>query len=314
MKKCAVIGSINMDMVVNAPRFPQPGETLTGSSFGTVPGGKGANQAVALAKLGIPVTMFGRVGEDAFGRQYREHLQAVGADLSGVSTDPDAPTGVASITVNSDGENTIVIVAGANGTCTEEWLETVLPLAEECDLILLQLEIPIPTVEQAAARLHAMGKTVILDPAPAVPLSRSLLEQVDYVTPNETELQILTCDLPESADMAERIHHLIGGSGRTVIHKRGAEGAYIGRADGITAVPGYQVEAVDTTAAGDTFNAGFAAGLAMGWTLEEAVRLGNAAGALAVTKAGAQAGMPTMAQAQALMESHPVKVGQRDGL
>lgn len=313
MKKCAVIGSINMDLTVNAPRFPMPGETLTGTRFQTVPGGKGANQAVALAKLGIPVVMFGRVGDDAFGRQYLEHFRSVGADVSGVTVDPSEPTGVASITVNAEGENTIVVVAGANGTCTEAWLEEVLPLAAECDIVLLQLEIPLATVERAAARLHAMGKTIILDPAPAVPLSRRLLEQVDYVTPNETELRILTSDLPENADREERMYHLIGGSDRVVIHKHGGEGAFIGRAEGITAIPGYQVAVVDTTAAGDTFNAGFAAGLCLGKTLEEAVRLGNAAGALAVTKAGAQAGMPDMAQAVACMETNPIKVGAAHG-
>lgn len=301
MKKCAVIGSINMDMAVNAPRFPIPGETLTGTSFQTVPGGKGANQAVALAKLGIPVVMFGRVGEDAFGKQYLEHFQAVGVDVSGVTADPAEPTGVASITVNGEGENAIVIVAGANGTCTEDWLEEILPMAADCDIVLLQLEIPLPAVEKAAARLHALGKTIILDPAPAVPLSRRLLEQVDYITPNESELRILTSDLPESADMEERIHHLVDGSDRIVIHKHGAEGAFIGKADGMTAVPGYQVTVVDTTAAGDTFNAGFAAGLCLGKTLEEAVALGNAAGALAVTKAGAQAGMPALKEAISCM-------------
>lgn len=302
MKRCAVIGSINMDMVVYAPRFPVPGETLTGSRFQTVPGGKGANQAVALGKLGIPVTMFGRVGADAFGKQYLDHFQAVGVDISGVSVDPDAPTGVASITVNEAGENTIVIVAGANGTCDEAWLESVLPEIAAYDIILLQLEIPVSTVEKAVKCLHEMGKTIILDPAPAIPLPDALLAKVDYLTPNETELTIVTSDMDPAAGMEERIRHLIAGSDRTVIHKRGGEGAYICKSDSILSVPGYQVEVVDTTAAGDTFNAGFAAGLCMDLPLEDAVKLGNAAGALAVTKAGAQAGMPTMEQARMLQK------------
>jgi ribokinase len=303
MKKCAVIGSINMDMVVNGPRFPRPGETLTGTAFQTVPGGKGANQAIALAKLGVPVTMFGRVGDDAFGREYLEHFKRTGVQVSGVSVAKEAPTGVAMITVTPQGENAIMVVPGANGTCTEAWLEEILPQVAEYDIILLQLEIPIPTVKQAIEKLHAIGKTIILDPAPAVPLEKEWLEQVDYVTPNESELCILTGDLPEDAKMEERIHHLVEESDRIVIHKRGGEGAFIGRKHEITAIPGYQVQVVDTTAAGDTFNAGFAAGLCMGKTLEESVRLGNAAGALAVTKAGAQAGMPTMEQAIGLQNS-----------
>ncbi len=146
-----------------------------------------------------------------------------------------------------------------------------------------------------------MGKTILLDPAPAVPLSEDVLSAVDFLTPNETELKAVTSGLPEDAGIEERVRHLVGGSGRVVVHKRGADGAYIGTRDGIEHVPGFSVRAVDTTAAGDTFNAGLAAGLAMGWPLRDAVRLANAAGALAVTAYGAQEGMPSLEQAQALM-------------
>ena len=303
MKKLAVIGSINMDVVTRVERFPRPGETLTGTAFSTIPGGKGANQAVALGRLGMPVRMAGCVGDDAFGESYLRNFAENGVDTSLVRVCKGQTTGTASIEVNAEGENHIIVVPAANGECDMEWLEDALRALADCDIFLLQLEIPLDTVAEAVARLRARGKTIVLDPAPAVPLPAELLAAVDYLTPNETELRIVTADLPESAGIEARVRHLVGGSDRAVIHKRGADGAYIGTRNGIEHVPGFSVKAVDTTAAGDTFNAGFAAGLAMGLPLREAVRLGNAAGALAVTAYGAQQGMPTLAQAQALLAS-----------
>ena len=301
MKKCAVIGSINMDMVLSVPRFPAAGETLTGGNFQTVPGGKGANQAVALGRLGAPVRMAGRVGDDAFGRRYLDHFRQNGVDVRAVDAVAGTATGVADILVNAAGENCIVIAPGANGLCDLEWLDRALEATADCEIFLLQLEIPLDTVAEAVRRLRKMGKTILLDPAPAVPLSEDVLSAVDFLTPNETELKAVTSGLPEDAGIEERVRHLVGGSGRVVVHKRGADGAYIGTRDGIEHVPGFSVRAVDTTAAGDTFNAGLAAGLAMGWPLRDAVRLANAAGALAVTAYGAQEGMPSLEQAQALM-------------
>lgn len=301
MKKCAVIGSINMDMVLSVPRFPAAGETLTGGNFQTVPGGKGANQAVALGRLGAPVRMAGRVGDDAFGRRYLDHFRKNGVDVRAVDAVAGTATGVADILVNAAGENCIVIAPGANGLCDLEWLDRALEATADCEIFLLQLEIPLDTVAEAVRRLRKMGKTILLDPAPAVPLSEDVLSAVDFLTPNETELKAVTSGLPEDAGVEERVRHLVGGSGRVVVHKRGADGAYIGTRDGIEHVPGFSVRAVDTTAAGDTFNAGLAAGLAMGWPLRDAVRLANAAGALAVTAYGAQEGMPSLEQAQALM-------------
>lgn len=302
MKKCAVIGSINMDMVVKTPRYPVAGESLTGHSFSTVPGGKGANQAIALAKLGVPVCMAGMVGDDSFGQMYIDHFKATGVDCSAVTVKSGVTTGVANILVNDEGENCIVAVPGANGECDEAWLNTALEKIMDCDIFLLQLEIPLNTVKKCIEKLRAAGKTIILDPAPAVPLDDELLGQVDYVTPNATELRIITPSLPENAGVEERIRHLIGESDRMVIHKHGSDGAYIAGSGSIEHVPGYKVKAVDTTAAGDTFNAGFAAGLAMGLSIRESVKLANAAGAMAVTKLGAQGGMPTLEQAKALME------------
>ena len=301
MKKCAVIGSINMDMVLSVPRFPAAGETLTGGNFQTVPGGKGANQAVALGRLGAPVRMAGRVGDDAFGRRYLDHFRKNGVDVRAVDAVAGTATGVADILVNAAGENCIVIAPGANGLCDLEWLDRALEATADCEIFLLQLEIPLDTVAEAVRQLRKMGKTILLDPAPAVPLPEDVLSAVDFLTPNETELKAVTSGLPEDAGIEERVRHLVGGSGRVVVHKRGADGAYIGTRDGIEHVPGFSVRAVDTTAAGDTFNAGLAAGLAMGWPLRDAVRLANAAGALAVTAYGAQEGMPSLEQAQALM-------------
>lgn len=304
MKKCAVIGSINMDLVVGVPRFPQPGETLTGHFFRTATGGKGANQAVALARLGTPVKMAGKVGDDSFGDEYMNHFAQVGVDVSTVQVMPDTTTGLAHIFVNDEGENYIVIIPGANALCDEAWLDKALELTADCDLFLLQLEIPMDTVAEALRRLHAAGKTVILDPAPAVALPEELLACADYLTPNETELRILTSSLPDDASIEDRVRHLIGDSDRTVIHKRGADGAYICTKDGIEHVPGFKVKAVDTTAAGDTFNAGLATGFALGLSLKESVRLANAAGALAVTALGAQGGMPTLEEAQKLINTN----------
>ena len=265
MKKLAVIGSINMDIVTRAERFPRPGETLTGISFSTIPGGKGANQAVALGRLGLPVRMAGGVGDDAFGESYLRNFRENGVDTALVRVCKEQTTGTASIEVNAQGENHIIVVPAANGACDLAWLEETLPALSDCDIFLLQHEIPLPVVFEAIRRLHAMGKTVILDPAPAAPVPEDVLAMVDYITPNETELCAITPTLGEGADVRARIDHLLGLGVGCVINKSGGDGAYVAtRASGMQHVPGFKVNVVDTTAAGDTFNAGFAAGLALG--------------------------------------------------
>ena len=294
MKKCAVIGSINTDMVARTPRFPAPGESIIGSVFRTEFGGKGANQAIALARLGAEVCMAGKVGDDLFGKKYLEHLIEEKVNVDCVAVETGETTGVADIWVADSGENSIISIPGANAKCDLDWLNAALERLSDCDIFLLQLEIPHETVGAALKKLCEMGKTVILDPAPAVPLPAEWLACADYITPNETELEILTSDLPKNATVEARIRRLVGESNRMVIHKRGAEGAFIGTKDGVLPVSGFKVKAVDTTAAGDTFNAGLAAGLAMGKPIEECVRLANAAGALAVTALGAQGCMPTL--------------------
>ena len=294
MKKCAVIGSINTDMVARTPRFPAQGESIIGSVFRTEFGGKGANQAIALARLGAEVCMAGKIGDDLFGKKYLEHLIEEKVNVDCVAVETGETTGVADIWVADSGENSIISIPGANAKCDLDWLNAALERLSDCDIFLLQLEIPHETVGAALKKLREMGKTVILDPAPAVPLPAEWLACADYITPNETELEILTGDLPKNATVEARIRRLVGESNRMVIHKRGAEGAFIGTKDGVLPVSGFKVKAVDTTAAGDTFNAGLAAGLAMGKPIEECVRLANAAGALAVTALGAQGCMPTL--------------------
>ena len=200
MLKCAVIGSINMDMVVRVDRFPKPGETRTGDRFSVVPGGKGANQAVALGKLGGQVAMAGCVGRDASGETYRKNFAENGVDTRWVETAENCTTGTAVIEVERAGENHIIVVPGANEACDEAWLERTLPGLMDRDIFLFQLEIPRETVFTAVKKLHAAGKTVVLDPAPAVPVPDEVLACVDYITPNETELRIVTADLPENAD------------------------------------------------------------------------------------------------------------------
>lgn len=296
MKKCAVIGSINTDMVARTPRFPAPGESIIGSLFQTEFGGKGANQAIALARLGAETRMAGKVGDDLFGRNYLSHFAAEGVNTDSVGVEAGTTTGIADIWVTDSGENSIVSIPGANAKCDIAWMDAALDALADCEIFLIQLEIPLETVGHALKRLRAMGKTVILDPAPAAPLPAEWLACADFITPNETELQILTGELPEDAPMEARMRRLIDLSGCTVIHKRGAEGAFIGSEASIQPVPGFSVRAVDTTAAGDTFNAGLAAGLAMEWPIPQCVRLANAAGALSVTGLGAQSAMPTMEQ------------------
>ncbi|HIQ82343.1 MAG TPA: ribokinase [Candidatus Pullichristensenella stercorigallinarum] len=302
MKKLAVIGSINMDVVTSVERFPQPGETLTGTSFSTIPGGKGANQAVALGRLGVPVRMAGSVGDDAFGESYLRNFRENGVDTALVRVCKGQTTGTASIEVNAEGENHIIVVPAANGECDMQWLEETLPALANCDIFLLQHEIPLPVVFEAIRRLHALGKTVILDPAPAAAVPEDVLSMIDYITPNESELRAITPTLGADADVQARVSYLLGLGVGCVINKSGGDGAYVAtRAGGIKHVPGFKVKVVDTTAAGDTFNAGFAAGLALGLPLEESVMVGNAAAGLSVTAFGAQGGMPRREQLLTLL-------------
>jgi|UPI0000E7A5C8 ribokinase len=295
-----VFGSINMDLVVRTPRLPAPGETLTGHSFFTAPGGKGANQAVACARLDAPTRMVGRVGDDLFGEQLRHSLRSFGVQDDGVLTTP-GPSGVALIAVDDAAENTIVIVPGANGAVGSEDMPRLERALDGARALLLQLETPLATVAAAARAGRARGATVILDPAPALPLPDELYALADILTPNESEATTLTgIPVHDEQSAAAAARALRARGARTVIIKLGARGALAADANGVRFWPAFTVTAVDTVAAGDAFNGGLAVALSEGRPFEEAIRWGLAAGALSVTKHGAQPSMPDRAELLAL--------------
>ncbi|MDT3720986.1 ribokinase [Pseudomonas oryzihabitans] len=290
-----VIGSLNMDLVVRTPRLPKGGETLAGHAFATAPGGKGANQAVAAARLGAQVAMIGCVGADPYGDFLTRSLVQEGIDCRGVSVANDVPTGIASILVDDQGQNAIVIVAGGNGELSVAHLQAQEALLAKAKIVIAQLEVPLATVGGALARARALGKTVILNPAPATgPLPADWYAHIDYLVPNESEASLLTglpVDNREQAEAAAR--QLIAAGARQVLLTLGSQGLLQVTAEGCRHHPATPVQAVDTTAAGDTFLGGFAAGLAEGLSVTEAIALGQRAAAIAVTRPGAQPSIPT---------------------
>jgi ribokinase len=288
-----VFGSLNMDLVSRVPRLPNPGETILGSSFVTTPGGKGANQAVALAKLGVPTQMVGRVGDDDFGRSLIAGLQTVGISTDGVLVDPATHSGVAVITVAATGENQIIGVFGANGQVSDADVDRLKPLLATAKVLLLQLEIPIAAVQMAAQVAHGMGVRVLLDPAPVQnPDLTALYPFVDLLLPNEVEAsQLVGFPVYDTVTAAQAAAKLQQQGVPTVIIKLGAQGAYCRSGEAAFFVPAFVVEAIDTVACGDAFAGGLAAGLLADLPLEQAIRWGNAAGALAATKVGAQVAM-----------------------
>src|SRR5918993_1631614 len=299
MPDILVVGSLNADLVVRAPRFPQPGETISGEDLQVIPGGKGANQAVAAARLGSSVSMLGRVGKDNFGDLLLNNLKSNNVDLQLIQRD-DSSTGTAIIIVDSNGQNSIVLSAGANGKVTSADIASVL----DHKLLLLQLEIPLETVLSAAQRAHENGLRVILNPAPAQQIPAALIALADFIIPNETELSLLT-DLPVSDinSTEEAARKLLDQGAQNVIVTLGSKGALIVTRAQVTHVDTYEVDVVDTTAAGDAFIGGFSTALLQDRSLEESVRYGCACGALATTKLGAQPSLPTKEDVEKLFNS-----------
>lgn len=298
--KVVVIGSLNMDLVTRAPRLPRGGETLIGQSFATVSGGKGANQAVAAARLGAQVSMVGCVGSDAYGEELRGALMVEQIDCQAVST-VEGSSGVALIVVDDNSQNAIVIVAGANGALTPQVIDRFDAVLQAADVIICQLEVPDATVGHALKRGRELGKIVILNPAPASrPLPADWYASIDYLIPNESEASALSGlpvdSLASAETAATRLIAL--GAGKVII-TLGAQGSMFVNGTGFEHFPAPTVKAVDTTAAGDTFVGGFAAALASGKTEAEAIRFGQVAAALSVTRAGAQPSIPTLSEVQA---------------
>ncbi|WP_341525556.1 ribokinase [Nostoc sp. UHCC 0302] len=289
-----VFGSINMDLVATTSRLPVAGETLTGEEFFQIPGGKGANQAVALARLGIPTQMVGRVGTDSFASELLYNLHNSGVETENVSIDETVSSGVAMIAVDDRGENQIIVIPGANGQVNQEDVEQLSDLLPEATALLLQLEIPIAAVVAAAQAAQKAGVKVIFDPAPAQPnLPNELYSLVDIITPNEVETGQLvgfTVDGEETAAKAAAV--LLQRGVKCVIVKLGAKGVFCATAEEKFFVPAFPVDAIDTVAAGDAFNGGLAAALFEGLSLHQAVVWGAAAGALTATKSGAQTSLP----------------------
>ncbi|SDH36116.1 ribokinase [Paraburkholderia phenazinium] len=300
--RVTVVGSLNMDLVARAPRLPQPGETLAGSTFAQVAGGKGGNQAVAAARLGARVAMLGCVGADANGAQLRAGLATEGIDCAALETSPSAPTGVALIVVDDSSQNAIVIIAGSNGEVTPETIARHEAALAAANVVVCQLETPPATVRAALASARRLGKTVILNPAPATaPLPADWFELIDYLIPNELEAATLTglpVDSPE--DAARAADALRRAGARNVLVTLGARGvlaALEGAEPKLYAAQ--KVAAVDTTAAGDTFIGALAAQLAHGESVDAAIRFAQRAAALSVTRAGAQTSIPTLAELSA---------------
>lgn len=300
--KVTIVGSFNMDLSVRTPRMPVPGETLLGGPFTTGPGGKGANQAVAAARLGADVSMLVKLGQDVFGNQAAENLIREGINPETILRTDQTHTGVAFIIVDNTGENLIVVAGGANNQITPEDVERARTTLTSADILLTQLEIPMETVAYAVKIAHDAGVKVVLNPAPGQPLSPDLLQRIDILTPNETEAQTIT-GLPVTnvAEAEEAGRHLLRSGVKAAVITLGSKGSLVVTAEGSTLVPGRSVKVVDTTGAGDAFSGALVVALGEGKGLVEAAAFANAAAALQVTKPGTSPAMPYRDEVLAFM-------------
>ena len=303
-----VFGSINLDLVVEVPHLPARGETVIGNRFFSVAGGKAANQAVAVAKLGTPVYLIGQVGDDGFGRTLLDNLQNAGVETSGITINPHTHSGIASIVVDEQGDNTIACAAGANSLVREQELEQFQSLLPQAKVVLLELGIPMATVLAAARQARANNCLIILDPAPAQSsLPDELYQLVDIITPNEVEASQLvgfTVDGITTARQAASFLHQMGA--KNVIITLGSQGAFCSTPGENFWIKPIPTKVIDTVAAGDAFNGGLATALASGKSLKEAVKWGTVAGTLAVTKQGAQSSLPSKESFLQLLAQQPV--------
>lgn len=291
--KIIVVGSTNMDMVVKTTHIPVPGETVLGGSFFMNPGGKGANQAVAVARLGGNISFVSKVGNDIFGRQSSQLFDEEGINTYHVLSDDDLPSGVALITVDGDGENSIVVAAGANANLLPGDLEGALKELSEAAIVMMQLEIPLETVHYVARYASEKGVKVILDPAPATDLSPELLSHIDIITPNQTEAEMLSGIRVNNVKDAEAAARVIAEKGaKQVVVTMGTLGAVIYQQGEVRVIPAQKVNALDSTAAGDVFNGALAVALSEGKALADAVAFACAAAAASVTRMGAQSSIP----------------------
>ena len=302
-QKIFVIGSSNTDMVVKSQKLPAPGETIIGGTFLMNPGGKGANQAVAAAKLGANVTFVSKTGNDIFGKQAIQGFQREGINTEFIFTDLENPSGVALILVDAKGENSIAVASGANGNLQISEVEKAIGQIIANDTVLLQLEIPIPTVEFAIKKCFEQGAKVILNPAPAQILDESVFKYLDIITPNETEAELLTgikvIDLTTAEQAALKFHEK---GVKNVIITLGSRGAYLHNNTINRLIPAPIVEATDTTAAGDVFNGALAVALSEGQDLEQAISFACRAAAISVTRMGAQASAPKRSEINSMSE------------
>lgn len=305
MNKLVVLGSVNADHVLQVPSFPRPGETLHGRNYQVIPGGKGANQAVAAARLNADTGFIACVGDDAFGINIRENFKMDNINIAGVKMQPNCPTGIAMIQVAESGENSICISAEANAKLTENAIEIDLERIRQANYLLMQLETPMCGIEKAAQVAKASRTNVILNPAPARELSDELLSCIDVITPNETEAEVLTGVTVTDNESAQEAANALHRKGiEIVLITLGAKGVWLSQNGRGELIPGFRVEATDTTAAGDTFNGALVTGLLEDLPLESAIKFAHAAAAISVTRFGAQTSIPSRDEVDAFLEQH----------
>lgn len=298
-----IIGSLNMDMVIDMQRMPLKGETVMGRSLSYIAGGKGANQAYSVGMMGGCAAMLGCVGKDSFGRQLKDNMQKCGVSIAGIAEIENNHTGMATIYVDDDGANSIVVVPGTNSNCDVAYLKAHDELLQSCTYVILQMEIPHDAIYYAINRAKELGKTVVLNPAPAPEhIPQEILAKVDYLTPNETEVVRLTGqkDLSMESVLAGAHSLLAQGVGHVLV-TLGDKGALLVDKEGQQHFPTRKVAAVDTTAAGDCFNGAFVVGLAEGMDHAQAIRLANTASSIAVTRKGAQTSIPSRSEVEELL-------------